>query len=345
MIISILASIGSDNLGDELILKNEINILEKKYSPEKVYFFVYSYDYKNPFYKKDNICYKEYFPIGSGKKRNFLRNIKDFFVFLKITFKSDLIVIGGGGIIYDEEKQKTRSPLDLWIFRTNIFRLFFKKFIFFRVGIDIKNENNLYKVKKIFKKAANIEVRDFNSFKLLQSLAINSEIEKDPVFYDNGDFHDKNFCIKKTSSTKFKISDLNHINFEGKKVGIAFRSNYLSVSKGNEMTKFEKKLETLKVEEIINHIKKSNGEVILLPHSFHKTDIMANDYTFLKQFSDKHNLVIGTNMQEVYSFYKERKIDICLSMRLHSIILATVYEIPFIALSYSTKTDEVLVGK
>jgi polysaccharide pyruvyl transferase WcaK-like protein len=47
-------------------------------------------------------------------------------------------------------------------------------------------------------------------------------------------------------------------------------------------------------------------------------------------------------MMEVYDAYKNKEIDICIAMRLHSIILSHVYEIPFIGLSYSTKTDEVL---
>jgi polysaccharide pyruvyl transferase WcaK-like protein len=34
--------------------------------------------------------------------------------------------------------------------------------------------------------------------------------------------------------------------------------------------------------------------------------------------------------------------DLVLAMRLHSIILSQVYNIPFIWISYSTKTDEVL---
>lgn len=345
MIISILASIWADNLWDELILKNEIKLLEKKYSDKKVYFFVYSYDYKNPFLKQDNVCYKEYFPIWTKEKWNRMRNIKNFLTFFKITLKSNLIVIWWGGIIYDTEKQNTRNPLDSWLFRTNIFRFFWKKFTFFRVWIDIKNEENLEKVKKIFKKAKDIEVRDFNSFKTLQALGIKSEIEKDPVFYEGWELQDKNYCIKKTLSTEFKITDLEHISFTWKRVWIAFRSSYLWMSKAEEMTKFEKRLEFLKVEEIINHIKDWWWEAVLLPHSFHKTDEKANDYTFLKPFAEKHSLIISENMQETYDFYKQNKIDICFSMRLHSIILSTVYEIPFVAFSYSTKTDEILIGK
>ena len=47
-------------------------------------------------------------------------------------------------------------------------------------------------------------------------------------------------------------------------------------------------------------------------------------------------------MQEVYDVYKNKEIDICFSMRLHSIILSHVYEIPFVWISYTKKTDEVL---
>ena len=49
-------------------------------------------------------------------------------------------------------------------------------------------------------------------------------------------------------------------------------------------------------------------------------------------------------MQETYEQYKNKKIDICLSQRLHSMILSNVYGIPFIWISYSKKTDEFLKG-
>jgi polysaccharide pyruvyl transferase WcaK-like protein len=48
------------------------------------------------------------------------------------------------------------------------------------------------------------------------------------------------------------------------------------------------------------------------------------------------------SMQETYKYYSEKKVDIVLAQRLHSIILSQVYEIPFIGISYSRKTTEVL---
>ena len=60
--ISIFASIWSQNLGDELILKNEINLLKKEFW-ENTKFFVFTYDKKDLFFKEKNVFYKEYFPI------------------------------------------------------------------------------------------------------------------------------------------------------------------------------------------------------------------------------------------------------------------------------------------
>jgi len=58
--------------------------------------------------------------------------------------------------------------------------------------------------------------------------------------------------------------------------------------------------------------------------------LKANDYLFLKKFVDDENVFIKKNMEEVYDSYKNKEIDICFSMRLHSIILSHVYKIPFI---------------
>jgi polysaccharide pyruvyl transferase WcaK-like protein len=148
MIISIFASIWAQNLWDELILKNEIKMLEKEYW-KKTQFIVFSYDYKNPFFKKSNIVYKEYFPTWMKQISNLPRNIKNFFSFLNVVIKSDLIVIWWWGIIYDNEKQTAKWPLDSWLFRTNIFSLFRKKFNFFAVWINISNKIYFHELKKI----------------------------------------------------------------------------------------------------------------------------------------------------------------------------------------------------
>lgn len=336
MKISIFASIWAQNLWDELILKNEIKLLKKEYW-EDTRFRVFTYDKKNPFFLDDNVVYSEYFPIWIRKKRNIFRNLVNFFVFLFTTIRADLIVIWWGWIIYDEEVQSTKNPLDSWIFRRRFFRLFFKKVQFFRVWINIKNEINLKKVKKIFKNSYKIEVRDNYSFELLKSLWIRSTIEKDPVFYDAWDLVTKKSIIWTVSSYFFDKTLFTDFDLSWKKIGLAIRAWYF-VEKSN----ISSRMEEWRIREVINYLVWEWAQVVLLPHSFHDSDDLANDFLFLTNFVWETWVSIKQDLNEVYEVYKNKEIDICVAMRLHSIILSHVYEIPFIWLSYSTKTDEVL---
>jgi hypothetical protein len=75
-----------------LILKNEIKLLEEKYS-EKTKFYVFSYDKKNPFLKQKNIKYFNYFPNGIKNPLNFFSNLISFINLLLIVIRSNLIVV------------------------------------------------------------------------------------------------------------------------------------------------------------------------------------------------------------------------------------------------------------
>ena len=341
MLISILASIWAQNLGDELILKNEIKILREKYKSKNPRFIVFSYDYKNPFFISNDIIYKEYFPVWIKNPKNIFKNISNFFVFLKYIILSDLIVIGWWWLFFDSEVGNKKNPLDLWIFRMKFFKFFLKKIYFFRIGLSIKKEEAFLKIQKIFSyKRSIIEVRDNYSKKVLEDLGVeNVKKEYDPVFFDNWwkieDILNKKISIKKIFKD-FKLKDLEWIDFKDKKVWIAFRSWYLAKS-------INKELEVLLIKEIIEFLQKSWAKIILLPHSFSKTDILSNDYEWMKLIQSKtKNVWITHSMQETYKIYKQKKVDIVLAQRLHSIILSQVYEIPFIWISYSKKTHELL---
>ena len=143
----------------------------------------------------------------------------------------------------------------------------------------------------------------------------------------------KKISIKKIFKN-FSLKDLEWIDFENKKVWLAIRSWYLSID-------FE--LEVLLLKEIIEFLQKSWAKVVLIPHSFHKTDILSNDFKWMEYIQSKTtNVWITKSMQESYKIYTEKKVDIILAQRLHSIILSQVYEIPFVWISYSKKTSEVL---
>ena len=357
MLISVFASIWSQNLGDELILKNEIQILREEYKSNKPRFIVFTYDLNNIFYESEDIEYKEYFPIWIKNPKNIFKNINNFFIFLSVVFKSNLIVIGWGWLFFDNESWESKNPLNLWLFRKRIFNFFMKKIYFFRVWLSIKKEESFLKILKIFSwKNTKINVRDKYSKKVLEDLWL-KYIEKkyDPVFYDKNPLTplsggrecfsstDKGNCgvfNKKVSIKKifknFWIKDLEGIDFKDKKIWIAFRSWYLTDNPNPE-------LEILLIKEIIEFMQKKWARVTLLAHSFHKNDVLSNDYDWMKLIQLKtKNVWISHSMKDTYSYYTDKKVDIVLAQRLHSIVLSQVYEIPFIWISYSRKTNEIL---
>ena len=337
MIISIFASIWSENLWDELILKNEIKILEEKYWKD-VEFKVFTNNTDYVFFQKYNIEFIESFPIWIWNIGNIFKNIKNLFLFFNTVEVSDLIVIWWGGIFYDNEILTSMSSLKLWIFRTNIFRLFNKKILFYSVWLNIKSKINYLKLKKIFSWDIDVDVRDKYGKDLLNDLWIKSKIVYDPVFYDNWDIDKvlkKSYLLKKIDSEFFDISDISNISLKWKKVWIAFRRFFLK-NEDDSMLK------------IIKLILKKWWKIIFIPHSFHKEDEFSNDYIFLKKYikkittSEIIKVQICKNMRESYKVYKDNKIDICFSMRLHSIILSQVYAIPYVAFTYTKKTNEIL---
>ena len=316
-------------------------------------FKVFSYDPKNPFFEKKNIEYLEYFPIWIKNPKNIFRNLYNFLIFIKTIIWSDCVVIWWGWIIYDNENQSVGNPLNQWLFRTNITRLFRKKVIFYWVWVDITSPpaplligegSSWKKVKKIFSWAYKIYVRDNSSYELLRDLWLESEVILDPVFNDNWAYErNRENCIKKLNSRDFKLGDIKDIDLKNKKVWIAFRSGFLKTSPSTPLLIGEgSNIEELNlIHELIKYIVSAWWEVILLPHSFHRTDILANDYEFLKQFV-RDWVNIASSMQETYDYYVQKKLDICLAQRLHSMILSEVYNIPFVWFVYGKKTEELL---
>ncbi len=364
MNITILASIGAKNLGDELILKNEIILLKKQFAWKNPVFAVFTYDTKNIFYKKNNIEYLEYFPIWIKNPKNFFKNLKNFFVFLKTILVADLVVIGWGWIFFDNENSENNTNLAQWNFRTKIIRFFKKNILFWWIWINIKQEKNLKILKKIFSWAYNVTVRDIYSKGILDKIWINSKIIKDPVFFDNLEKnipHLNPLLLSKRKGTaknnlifwkdykNFDLKLLEKIDFNGKNIWIAFRKGFLTEKQIKDLIEFL--------------LEKNIKKIILIPHSFHKLDENSNDYIFLEKFLEKklshpwipslktkgrrlekeNQIEICKNMEESYEIYKKKKIDINFAMRLHSIILSEVYNIDYIGISYTKKTENILL--
>ena len=345
MSIVILGSVGCQNLGDELILKNTVAHYKKRFSKELPDFHIFSYDIKNPFFTSSDIQYHEYFPIGLKRLWGIRRNIRNYNTFINTIKESDLVVIGWGGLFFDSEwSVSTLKNLNLWVFRTRVIWKCNKTLIFHGIWINFKNKKNkayAEKIKLIFKDASEIYVRDEFSQEYLDTLWIHSEVILDPVYNDRKKYKEnKKLELLSAKIQDFSIKSLKWIDFKNKTVWLALR-------------KLSHKWYNTQVIELIEYLIQKRAKIILLPHSFHKHDHKSNDLIFFinllaehyksdEDFLEKHNIQIAHSIEETYSAYTEKSLDIIFASRLHALILARSYKIPYIALSYSRKTDEQL---
>lgn len=304
MHISLLTATGAYNLGDELILAQEHEYLNARY-PGAI-FHVFTYDPESSLLPKDKkIRDISYFP--NNLRKHPFANIAFFFENLITLATSDLIVIGGGGLIYDNESGQSFSKLlTEWKIRIFIARLFHIPVLYWSLGIHVKPENQI-KIRPLFEgENTSISVRDTASKRTLDTLGIRSVLMSDPVFLYDPEM--PKLLPKKRP-----------------KIGLALRSGYLPHEQ-----------ET--IERMITFLQKEEYEVVLLNHSFHATDRGSNDSDFLSLLREKYQLSSTQTMQETLEAYKD--LEFMIGMRLHSLILALVHAIPFFAISYSQKTDE-----
>ena len=202
-------------------------------------------------------------------------------------------------------------PLMQWLFRVLIAKLFRIPVIWWAVGINLSENTPKQLLSLLFSgKKMLVTVRDPKSQKLLESAGISSQILPDPVL-----------------SYMAPSEDRPQIDAP-KKVGISLRTGYT-------------KDESAFITEMLRYLREKNLEITFLSQSIHPDDIHANDALFAKQFALPQE-TITKNLSETLEAYKS--LDYVIGMRLHSLILAVVHAIPFVALSYETKTRELLTS-
>ena len=244
---SLFTATGAYNLGDELILRQEYMYLKNRY-PEAT-FSIFTYDVKSTLLPEDpSIEYLSYFP--NNLRRHPLQNIWSFLRMIGTIHSSDVVIIGGGGLLYDNENDQSFDKLlNQWRLRVKIVHFLQKPLIYWSMGIHLKEENK----KKIFSlfsgKNTYISVRDGESKKILESIGIKSVLIRDPALSYDPEI--PKLLIKRQP-----------------KIGLSFRRGFLQ----NELENIEK---------IITFLMANGYEPILMNHSFHPKNDVTNDNLFL----------------------------------------------------------------
>lgn len=300
-----MTATGAENLGDELITLCEIKALREKNTHTNIILFSHSPARTWRFFRSQNIAEKNLIILPyfpTNIRKNPLKNIVYFFQTLKVIRQSNHTYIGGGGLLYSISEE-WHSPLRLWWMRAKIIKFFKKPLTYLSLGVSTKKEE-LQKYAHGLFQWATITVRDTESQKKIQEVGYKSSIKQDPVF---------EYTFQKTKMTKNKHT-----------IGMALRSGFLS--------------DTL-VKNIIQTLLKKNYHIILLPHSLHPDDEKAHDGYYLQKFL-LPGVSITQTIEQTLAAYT--MCDCIVGMRLHSIILASVGNIPLIAISYGAKTRAIL---
>lgn len=179
--ITLFAALGAHNLGDEYIALAEYSFLRDRYPEAKI--VIHTYDKNSTLLPKNDplLSYQAYFP--NGLKKHPFRNLWNAFKTILGIATSTMIIIGGGGIFYDNEAgQSLGKQLRSWKFRTQIAKFFRKPIIFFGIGIDVSSENTSLLLPLFSGKNTRISVRDPKSLLTLKQIGVkNAQEIPDPA--------------------------------------------------------------------------------------------------------------------------------------------------------------------
>jgi polysaccharide pyruvyl transferase CsaB len=298
---------GFGNLGDELILKN-IAILFKEIGFSSIYAVSGNIEYSRS--KHSGIEFID-------------RN--DYSKIVDIVRELDLIVLGGGGLFQDHNRLSTPALFENPKWGVNSFinvpliaKIYSKPVAYIFQGVGpLFSEDSHHFTRFAYSLAAYISVRDKESQMLLKSLGINDiNLSADPTLL---------FPVEKSEAEKtmptigISLRQWIHKNIEDKIIDI--------------------------ISQFLNELDQ-DFEIIFLP--FQDYDEFNSDIKIFERIIQ--NLKHPQNVKMVkineYALLDIEKImaslDCIIGMRLHSIILALKYDIPFVAIPYDQKIYSIL---
>lgn len=304
---------GDKNLGDEALLQGILNSFRLKNSNLDV--TVLS---KNP---------------EETQKRYNIRSViaprQDRYIasFINEIRKTDLFILGGGGLIQDFIGVK---QLIYWVSSLFIAKMFGKKTMLYAIGAGPLKSNKSKKIANFFLKFADIiTVRDKETFELLSSIGVNEEkivLTGDPAFtLSNSEEYLKN-------DTKGRDSLKNGRTY----IGVSFLPYYFITEK----PKLEEELENIFSDFIDYVIENYDYNVCLVPLHYMEGETfdMASSFRIFKKLKHKkHAIVMDEPLTPNEAVYLFKEFKAMVGMRLHSLILSGVASTPFLGISYHPK--------
>ncbi len=295
---------GAYNLGDEIILAEELKFLQNHYG-DMAEFTVFTYDKKSALVYDPNVRFMSYFPNDFFS--HVFKNIWYFFQNIWIIYRADIMIIWGGGLLFDNEPDMSFDMLIWqWYFRTKIARVAGTAIVYLGISLEIKITKNKMKLGKIFKRGDFIILRDGKSYGIMEALEIPCSMIPDIAFL-------------------YQPQKLEKLP-EKKRVGISVRGGFLGDTE-------------VVITEIYAYLERMGYDPVFLIHTA-AGDEGQNDSLFIKRIMMGKTYNVTGTIEQTLKVYPS--LYAVVGMRFHSWVFACIHDIPFLMISYWPKTDELI---
>jgi len=246
--------------------------------------------------------------------------------------RCDLLVIGGGGIIQDET---TAYNLIRHTYKALIAILLRKKFMFYAVGVSrLRSLVNRMLARFVLERAVAVTVRDEESKNIIRSLGVDREVfvTADPVV---------NLRINKLapfpkSPKRYIVVCLRHWFDINRYIPVAVVNKIHYRSQTNKK-KYEAFLAVI-APFFDWLVSRYNYTIMFMPFFDQRDDVVHADVMkHMKQPDSCINIGRQPSLEEVYT--RIAGASFVLGMRLHSLIISSTQNTPFIALTYARKVS------
>lgn len=302
MRIGVMTAAGQGNLGDELILRQELEALRALEPGADFTVFTYG---RAPHLldRTVDVRFVEYFPHGLLRRP--FHNVALAWRNWRELAACDHLVIGGGGLFFTREGGRASRAMWHWALRVWAARWHRVPVTYVALGVSLPGRA-LRSWKWLFSHPdTRVSVREPDVQRRLLALGVRATLLPDPVF-----------TLPKPSIRK-----------GGGRVGLALRAGMLPD-------------EAAAVRGMVAYLRDRGYEPVFVCHSAHPDDRASDDRAFLEPFARELDVPLAATNAEALACYPF--LDFCVAMRLHAAILSVRHGVPFLALSYSDKTDELL---
>jgi len=239
--------------------------------------------------------------------------------------RTDLLILGGGGIIQDHEDAKS-GPIRSLLKRAILVRIFGGKIILLGVGVsELKTKMGLIQTKILGFLSEFIVTRDTKSADRLKGMGISSK-----KIHCAGDF---------VSLWNPPEEVINGDVSEG--------SPYFVVSVlpyHKELREVSEKTNNIRkaiAESLDRYVEKTNQNVVFLSFQDAPKDYDKEESeNICMRMKNKNRCTVKNYMSPDETFIVIKKSKMVIGMRLHSIVLACLARIPFVAIGYHSKVSE-----